>query len=56
MNIITAEEDQAHVEHTTDTSKKTTDKSADSAIQNELDFIEYRGKVTEDYCRALRKC
>ena len=37
------------------TADETTETTADSAIQKKLVFIEGRGKVTEDYCRALRK-
>ena len=30
--------------------------SQNEAIQKKMIFIQYRGKITEDYCRALRKC
>ena len=53
--IIGAEEDQTHDEDKQKTADETTATTADSAIQKKLVFIEYRGKVTEDYCRALRK-
>ena len=53
--IIGVEEDQTHEEDKQKTADETTATTADSAIQKKLVFIEYRGKVTEDYCRALRK-
>ena len=37
------------------TAKVTTDKSADSAIQKKIVFIEYRGKLADDYRRAFLK-
>ena len=53
--IIGVEEDQTHDEDKQKTADETTETTADSTIQKKLVFIEYRGKVTEDYCRALRK-
>ena len=53
--IFEAEEDQVHVDGKHDTANETIDKSLDLVIQKKLVFIEYWGKGTEDYCRALQK-
>ena len=45
MKIIGAEEDQPHVEDTTDTAKESTDKSADSAIQKNLVLLNTERKL-----------
>ena len=53
--IIGPKEDQTQDKDKQETADQTTETTADSAMQKKLVFIEQRGKVTEDYCRALRE-
>ena len=57
--ILNAEDTHNKNENVNNTEKQNGDESSDAEaqepIRKKLVFFEYRGKVTDDYCRALKK-
>ena len=54
-NILDVEENKEEENTACNSEKRSEENEAEEKVKKHLTFIEYRGKVTDDFCRALKK-